>query len=64
MVVPYSHARSRMSCPTASSSSVGIGPAPTRVEYALNTPMMPTISRGGTPSTVQAPPMETEDEVT
>ena len=41
-----------------------MGPAPTRVEYALNTPMIPTISRGEMPRPVHAPPMETDDEVT
>src|SRR5688500_6266500 len=43
--------------------SVGNGPPPTRVEYALATPRTPWIFVGGTPVPVAAPPAVVDDEV-
>src|SRR4029077_13304506 len=61
---PYSLPPSRSRLPMSSSSSVGSGPAPTRVVYALATPSTPSIALGGTPRPVQTPPMLALDEVT
>ena len=44
--------------------SVGNGPPPTRVVYALITPIVVPIDFGGIPKPVQTPPMVVEDEVT
>ena len=48
----------------ASSSSVGKGPSPTRVVYALTTPMTESMRVGPTPVPVQAPPAVGLEEVT
>ena len=48
----------------ASSSSVGNGPAPTRVAYALATPQMTSMSRGPTPAPTHAAPATGFDDVT
>ena len=48
----------------ASSSSVGNGPAPTRVVYALHTPQTSSMSVGPTPAPTQAAPATGFDEVT
>src|SRR3990172_271350 len=42
--------------PIESLSSVGKGPLPTLVQYALTTPIISLIAVGGIPSPVQAPP--------
>ena len=42
--------------PVTSNSSVGNGPAPTRVVYALMTAMTRSIACGGSPEPVEAPP--------
>ena len=56
VVVPYSWPMSRMAAPTSSKSSVGNGPSPTRVVYALATPMTWSMRVGPTPVPVQAAP--------
>src|SRR4051812_12689266 len=64
VVVPYSTPTSRRWAPLASNSSVGNGPAPTRVVYALITPMTWEIRVGGMPEPTHAPPAVGLDEVT
>ena len=54
----------RNASPAASFSSVGKGPSPTRVQYALVTPITESIEVGGTPVPVAAPPDVALDEVT
>src|SRR5215469_6858512 len=54
----------RRDSPTSSLSSVGNGPPPTRVQYALVTPATMLIEFGGTPVPVAAPPDVALDEVT
>ena len=48
----------------ALSCSVGNGPPPTRVVYALTTPITFPIIFGGMPRPVHTPPMVVEEEVT
>ena len=55
VVAPNSFPLLRNSSPVASSSSVGKGPLPTRVQYALLTPITSRICWGATPSPVQTP---------
>lgn len=43
--------------PTSFSCSVGKGPSPTRVVYALTTPMISPIACGGNPKPVRTPPI-------
>ena len=43
---------------------MGKGPPPTRVVYALMTPMVVPIFFGGIPKPVQTPPMVVDDDVT
>src|SRR2546425_5680018 len=64
VVVPYSRPTSRIRSPVASSSSVGIGPYPTRVVKALYTPRVRSTRVGGIPDPVSAPPADGEDDVT
>ena len=75
VVVPYSWPTScrwvPMSCRQHNyvttltlSCSVGNGPAPTRVVYALTTPMIFWMRCGGMPRPVHTPPREVEEEVT
>lgn len=45
-------------------NSVGNGPSPTLVVYALTTPITSPIADGGKPSPVQTPPMLQFDDVT
>ena len=45
-------------------SSVGNGPSPTRVVYALATPSTVSIARGPTPRPVHTPPIVAFDDVT
>ncbi len=54
----------RSASPSASKSSVGNGPEPTRVVYAFRMPMTRLIFVGPTPAPVQAPPAVGFDEVT
>src|SRR4051812_40107239 len=64
VLVPYSWPRSTSSFPVSSVSSVGNGPDPTRVTYALATPTTRSMWRGPTPAPVQAPPATGFDDVT
>src|SRR5262249_955003 len=56
VTAPYSLPRARRVSPTASLISVGKGPSPTRVQYALVTPITERIAFGATPVPVTAPP--------
>src|SRR5690554_4741539 len=55
VVEPYSLPASRNALPVSSSSSVGKGPIPTRVQYALKIPYTFPIRCGASPRPVQAP---------
>ena len=46
------------------SCSVGNGPPPTRVVYALTTPMVLPMRLGGIPSPVHTPPIVVDEDVT
>src|SRR6266536_2432971 len=64
VVVPNSAPTLLRCAPFSSNSSVGNGPAPTRVVYALITPMTWLIRVGGMPAPTQAPPAVGLDDVT
>src|SRR5207237_2408410 len=64
VTVPYSRPVRRMRSPTASFSSVGNGPRPTRVVYALITPTTRSSRRAGTPEPLQTPAGELLELVT
>src|SRR6478735_6269920 len=64
VVVPNSNPRERRYSPFSSNSSVGNGPDPTRVVYALTMPTIRSRRLGPTPEPVAAPPAVAEDEVT
>src|SRR5512136_331300 len=64
VVEPNSRPTWRSFSPSASSSSVGNGPLPTLVTYALEMPITSCSSLGLTPAPVQAPPAQVDDEVT
>src|SRR5258708_19442781 len=64
VTAPYSFPRSRTSVASRSGISVGKGPLPTRVVYALVTPATALIGVGPTPRPVQAPPQIEFDDVT
>src|SRR5262245_5599803 len=64
VVVPNSAPPVRSRSPIASCSSVGNGPSPTRVVYALITAITRLIRVGGIPLPVHAPPADAFDEVT
>ena len=53
-----------MRSPISSCSSLGNGPAPTRVVYALDTPQISSMLRGPTPAPTQAAPATGLEEVT
>ena len=63
-MVPNSQPAWRSRSPSASSSSVGNGPSPTRVVYALTIAMTLSTRVGGMPLPVQAPPAVALEEVT
>src|SRR5919108_5051799 len=63
VVAPYSLPRARIVSASLPVISVGNGPPPTRVEYALATPSTPWIFVGGTPVPVAAPPAVVDDDV-
>src|SRR5579863_9199100 len=54
VLVPYSLPRSPSNCPVASASSVGNGPAPTRVLYAFAMPSTNPTAAGPTPAPAAA----------
>ena len=64
VVEPNSLPSWRIRSPTSSSNSVGKGPEPTRVAYALNIPKTSPIFLGATPKPVQAPAVMVFEEVT
>src|SRR6185312_10708430 len=64
VVTPYSPPALRSQSPWSPSSSVGNGPAPTRVVYALTMPMTVVIRVGPIPEPAQAPPAVGDEEVT
>lgn len=64
MVVPNSKPVFRRNSPDSSNSSVGKGPAPTRVVYALTMPMTRSMRFGPMPAPVAAPPEVAFEEVT
>ena len=55
MTVPYSRPIRRIRSPIALSCSVGNGPPPTRVVYALTTPIQRSMCRVGTPEPAAIP---------
>src|SRR5262249_17531739 len=61
---PYSLPLSRKRLARSSESSVGKGPSPTLVVYALTTPRTASMARGPTPNPVQMPPTDAFDDVT
>ena len=64
VVAPYSEPIFLKVSPISLSCSVGYGPYPTRVVYALTTPNTEVIAVGGMPNPVQAPPLIGFEEVT
>ena len=64
VVAPNSPPVVRSASPISLHCSVGNGPLPTRVLYALTTPTIELTEVGGTPSPVQAPPLVGLDDVT
>src|SRR5579859_970646 len=64
VVVPNSAPTLVRCAPLSSNSSVGKGPEPTRVVYALMTPITWEIRVGGMPEPTQAPPAVGLEEVT
>src|SRR5262249_42933799 len=64
VTAPYSLPLSRSRSPISPDNSVGSGPSPTRVVYALTTPSTRPIAFGGKPSPVQTPPADAFDDVT
>src|SRR5438132_12433931 len=63
VTAPYSLPLSRNRLPNSPRSSVGSGPSPTRVVYALPTPSTPLMARGPTPNPAHTPPIDALDEV-
>lgn len=63
-MVPNSPPLSRSRSPSASNSSVGNGPSPTRVAYALTMPITRVMRVGGMPDPVHAPPEVADELVT
>ncbi len=64
VVVPYSLPALRSHSPSGPVSSVGNGPAPTRVVYALAIPTTLVIRVGPIPAPAHAPPAVGEEDVT
>ena len=64
MVAPNSPPSCRRRSASASGSSVGSGPSPTRVIYAFATPITSSISVGPIPTPEAAPPAVVVEEVT
>ena len=64
VVAPNSAPTFLKSSPSLSKSSVGNGPKPTRVVYALTIPTTEVILVGGIPDPVHAPPEVGFDDVT
>src|SRR5918998_272358 len=64
VVLPYSFPVRLMISPVSSRSSVGKGPSPTLVVYALVTPITRSSARGGMPAPTHAPPADGLEEGT
>src|ERR671920_2478815 len=64
VVAPYSLPTCRKVSPASSKSSVGNGPSPTRVVYALVTPITSPNDIGDIPAPTHAPPADGFEEVT
>src|SRR6201986_4321406 len=64
VVTPYSPPVVRSHSPCSSCSSVGNGPAPTRVVYALRMPPPRMLLVAPPPAPAPAPPAVGDDEVT
>src|SRR5215218_7474449 len=64
VVAPYSWPTSLKVPPASSKSSVGIGPSPTLVVYALVTPMTSPRPLGGIPAPMHTPPTDGFELVT
>src|SRR5258705_897498 len=64
VVAPNSPPSSRIRSATLGAASVGSGPLPTRVVYALTTPSTASIAVGPIPTPTAAPPAVVLDEVT
>ena len=64
VVAPNSEPILRNSSPVSSNNSVGKGPLPTRVQYALETPNTSFIFCGATPKPVQTPADMVLEDVT
>ena len=64
VVAPYSSPAVRSASASSSAASVGNGPAPTRVTYALSDAMTLVDPPARCPAPAQAPPAVGEDEVT
>src|SRR5918999_4734283 len=62
VVLPYSLPARRMISPVSSRSSVGKGPSPTLVVYALVTPITRSSACGGMPLPTTAPPTDGVEE--
>ena len=64
VTAPYSCPISLIFSPNSLSNSVGNGPSPTRVQYALNIPYTSPILLGATPKPIHAPAETVCDDVT
>src|SRR5215475_12421076 len=64
VVAPYSPPALRSRSPASPCSSVGNGPAPTRVAYAFVIPTTASIAVGPIPALWQAPAAIVDDDVT
>ena len=64
VVAPYSNPSFLSNSPVSLSCSVGNGPLPTLVQYALNIPETVPIFEGATPSPVHAPAHVVFEDVT
>ena len=64
MTAPNSPPSWRSRSPNGLSASVGSGPLPTRVVYALTTPRTPSMAVGPMPAPTAAPPAVVLEDVT
>src|SRR5208283_2265054 len=64
VTAPYSLPRLRRLSPASVLSSLGNGPSPTRVQYALLIPITELMALGATPVPMTAPPEVALDDVT
>ena len=64
VVAPNSFPSFRINSPVSLSNSLGKGPLPTRVQYALKIPITLPIADGGTPNPVHVPAVTVLEDVT